>query len=368
MNARVKGWCPGAWTPMRSGDGLILRIRPRLARLTRDEILGLCDLSQRYAGGGIDLTNRANLQLRGVRDGDYQPLLDGLLALGLLDETPEAEARRNVAVEPFWSEGDLTHRLATELNARLGEFPRLPAKFGFAVDCGPSRVLSSAPADIRIERGAAGFVIRADGLETGRAVDEDTAIDTCLDLAQWFATHRGETRRMRAVSTSLGAEWQDASPTPKAGEGDRDGSLLGAPFGHVSAASLAQLVTESKCEEIRVTPFRIMYFPGSSHLEHPDFLSDLNDPILNAHACPGAPACAEATVETRALAAALAPRTQGTLHVSGCAKGCALPRRADVTLTGRDGRFDLVRNGHPWDEPARRGLDPKALKTGTESL
>ncbi|MGR3742843.1 MAG: cobalamin biosynthesis protein CobG [Pseudooceanicola nanhaiensis] len=367
MNARVKGWCPGAWTPMRSGDGLILRIRPRLARLTRDEVLGLCDLSRRYAGGGIDLTNRANLQLRGVRDEDYQPLLDGLLALGLLDDTPEAEARRNVTVEPFWSEGDLTHRMATDLNARLAEFPLLPAKFGFAVDCGDSRVLSSAPADIRIERGAAGVIIRADGLDRGRAVDEDTAIDTCLDLARWFATHRGEARRMRPISTSLGPEWQEAEPAPEAMKA-HGGTLLGAPFGHMNAASLADLTRKSECEDIRVTHYRSIYFPNHPHISHPDFLSDLDNPILNAHACPGAPACAEATVETRALAAALAPRTQGTLHVSGCAKGCALPRRADVTLTGRDGRFDLVQNGHPWDEPARRGLDPHALKTGTESL
>ena len=28
---QVKGWCPGAHRPMMSGDGLVVRIRPRLA-------------------------------------------------------------------------------------------------------------------------------------------------------------------------------------------------------------------------------------------------------------------------------------------------------------------------------------------------
>ncbi len=26
----IKGWCPGALRPMQSGDGLVVRIRPRL--------------------------------------------------------------------------------------------------------------------------------------------------------------------------------------------------------------------------------------------------------------------------------------------------------------------------------------------------
>jgi precorrin-3B synthase len=86
-----------------------------------------------------------------------------------------------------------------------------------------------------------------------------------------------------------------------------------------------------------------------------------DDPRLAVTACTGAPGCPQATVETRALAAALAPRLRsGTrLHVSGCAKGCAHPGPADLTLVGRDGAFDLVVGGAPWDEPQRRGIAPR---------
>ena len=108
----------------------------------------------------------------------------------------------------------------------------------------------------------------------------------------------------------------------------------------------------------------MILLPGVRDARRPGFVSQPGSPLMAAHACPGAPACAAASVETRPLALALAGRVGGSLHVSGCAKGCALPRAADVTLVGRDGAFDLVRGGASWDVPARRGLAPDALLNG----
>ena len=42
----AKGWCPGAYQPMQSGDGLIVRVRPRFARLNAKQALGLSQASQ----------------------------------------------------------------------------------------------------------------------------------------------------------------------------------------------------------------------------------------------------------------------------------------------------------------------------------
>ena len=72
----IRGWCPGAHRPMMSGDGLVVRVRPRLARLTTEQVLGLCAAARRHGNGTIDLTNRANLQMRGVDEEDHQPLLN----------------------------------------------------------------------------------------------------------------------------------------------------------------------------------------------------------------------------------------------------------------------------------------------------
>ena len=71
----------------------------------------------------------------------------------------------------------------------------------------------------------------------------------------------------------------------------------------------------------------------------------------------------QASVRTRDLARDLAPHLPPgrRLHVSGCAKGCAHPEPAEVTLVGRDGAFDLVRDGAPWDEPALWSLHPDTL-------
>ncbi|MGX1077699.1 sulfite reductase beta subunit-like hemoprotein [Bradyrhizobium elkanii] len=43
----VKGWCPGALRPMRSGDGLVVRIRPRAGRLDAAQAAGIAELAAR---------------------------------------------------------------------------------------------------------------------------------------------------------------------------------------------------------------------------------------------------------------------------------------------------------------------------------
>ena len=73
----VKGWCPDAWHPMMAGDGLLVRVKPRLGRLTRAQVLGLCDAAVVHGNGLIDMTARARMYAdpRTVRETDYvEPL------------------------------------------------------------------------------------------------------------------------------------------------------------------------------------------------------------------------------------------------------------------------------------------------------
>ena len=342
----VKGWCPGAWRPMMSGDGLVVRVRPRLARLTSQQALGLAELAQAQGSGIVELTRRANLQLRGVRD--HAAVIEGLSALDLLDPDPEAEARRNVTVAPDWQAGDTTQRIAEALTARLHDLPDLPAKFGFLIDAGPHRVLDGVPGDIRIERGDTGLILRADGQARGRAVVEADAVEAALDLARWFAAHSGEARRMRGVTPP------DAGDTAPGPVGAVAGFLEGGvAFGQTAAGSLAAVARAA--DGLRITPWRTLLLEGATAL--PDDLLPPSDPLLQIDACPGAPLCPQATVETRTLARRAHPK--GSLHVSGCAKGCARSAPADVTLVGRDGRFDLVIGGRAGDTPAATGLTPQ---------
>ncbi|WP_119062598.1 precorrin-3B synthase [Dichotomicrobium thermohalophilum] len=368
----VKGWCPSAYRPMMSGDGLIVRVRPHAGRLDRAQVIGLCEAAAQYGNGIIDLTNRANLQIRGVAQEDHAALVEALSVFGLLDADPVREARRNIIVAPDWRAGDATARLAEKMAQRLGELPALPGKFGFAVDAGDGSILRDTPADIRIERGAGGgLIVRADGAAQGCPVAESEAIDAVVALAHWFAA-RGEERRMARLlrSVPLPQAWQSeppASPRAKPRPGDDiGGPVLGAPFGQLPAEALADVTVESRAAALRVTPWRLFALEGVRALPAHPFIDAPDDPLLRVDACPGAPACSAATVETRRLARALAGRVDGDLHVSGCEKGCARPRAADVTLVGRDGGFDLVHGGKPGDAPTRRGLTPEALASGAE--
>ncbi|MEX0310335.1 MAG: cobalamin biosynthesis protein CobG [Tateyamaria sp.] len=359
----VKGWCPGAWRPMMSGDGLIVRIRPRLARLARAQALGLCALSQSHGNGIIDLTSRANLQMRGIAEDRYDAVLTALHALDLIDATAEDEAKRNITVTPLWQDGDLTTRLHAAILNALPQMPRLPAKMGIAIDTGPAPGLSDTPADFRFERSQTGLILRADGAPKGKRITEDDAAQALIDLATWFVTSGGPEQGRMAKHlniTALPATWQDTAPAPTASRSTPGGATYGAPFGSIDATALAALITDNDATALRVTPWRLFVLEDAKPCPPHGFITDPHDPLLQMHACPGAPACASATVDTRRLARQLA---QPGLHVSGCTKGCAHPRLAPKTLVGRDGAYDLVENGHPWDAPRQRGLTAQDLMT-----
>ena len=368
---RIKGWCPGAYRPMMSGDGLIVRVRPRLGRLGADQTLGLCETARHFGNGIIDLTSRANLQLRGIADDDHQAVLAALLALDLLDTTPELESRRNITITPFWQAGDINLQLHNDLCARLGELPDLPAKMGFAIDSGPHPVLGDGSADFRFEAGATGgLILRLDGLAWGRPVTPQTAIDTLIETAIWYCDTGGApAKRMKhhVRTTPPPDTWVEkapASPGKRLAPGTIPmGMVFGAAFGSLDADTLSALMTDSQATALRVSPWRMFLLENARPCARHGYITDPADPTLRAHACPGAPACGVATVETRRLARALAPRHPDGLHVSGCAKGCAYPHPCAMTLVGNDGRYDLVEQGHPWDQPRQRGLLPADLMT-----
>ncbi|HJO67563.1 MAG TPA: cobalamin biosynthesis protein CobG, partial [Sphingomonas sanguinis] len=204
----VKGWCPDAWRPMMAGDGLLVRVRPPLARLTAQQAEGLCDAAKAHGNGQIDLTARANLQLRGVAEATWPALLEELQALGLVDPDPVTEGRGAILINPDWHEGDDTHAIARELRTRLVELPELPGKVGFVVDAGPAPVLMPASGDFRVERAAdGGLLLRADARARGVTVTPATAVDALIRLAHWFVESGGRTAGRMARHEAVLPDW-----------------------------------------------------------------------------------------------------------------------------------------------------------------
>lgn len=357
MSAEIKGWCPGAHRPMMSGDGLVVRVRPPFGRLSVEQTQGLGDLAVQFGNGEVAVTSRLNLQIRGVAEADFGLLFNGLSVLGLVDQTPEAEARGNIVLAPFRHDEaaqSMAMQIAEGLSARL----TLPSKFGIVIDIEPKgRQLAEVSGDIRLERSSDGVIVRADGLAKGRsAADPVTA---AMELVDWFFAHgvRPDGRgRMRQVSDQLDDCWRKVAPlhtveamVPGLHE---NGFVIAGAFGSIPA----WMFQEAE-HEIIVLPNRLLMLLGAKTAPK-GVISKADDPLLIVTACVGAPACGQGQAETRSLAEKLGGVP---VHVSGCDKGCMHPGKSAITLVGRSGRFDLVKNGRASDTPMKRGLSPEDI-------
>lgn len=358
----VQGWCPGALRPMESGDGWVVRIRPYGGRLTPVQVQGIADLSLRFGNGLIDLSSRANLQLRGVTPETHTPLITGLRALGLIDKSAQIESQRNVILTPFWGSTDGALNLATAVAAALTNLQGLPSKFGAGVDIGAQPVLRDVSCDIRIEKTIAGFLVYPDGGQTGAIVARADVGNTVRDLGQWFINSGGISDgrgRMRALTAPLPEQFCQTAVPPAPAFAPRpmlteQGALVGVAFGQMQAATLAKL---GALWPLRITPWRMVLLEGARAMPQIAGVLTAEDPILRIDACVGAPACKQALGPTRDLARRLAPLTHSRLHVTGCAKGCAHPQPAPITITATSTGYDLNASGHL----AQSGLTPDQL-------
>jgi precorrin-3B synthase len=416
----VKGWCPGALRPMQSGDGLIVRIRPQSATFSPDELRALADAAWRLGNGHIDLTRRANLQIRGVSETSLPALHEVIAGLGLLDDNADGEAVRNIMINPL-AGIDPTEALDVRPIGR--ELARwlvsdksawaLPTKFGFVVDGGGALSLAQQHADVRLAAVAHGpEVAMAIGIETHAGMEwlgsttPGAAAAAAINIARAFIemASREQRQRMRDLSAESLASIRstmrsrldalhenppqaNVSPDRRIGLielGKRFAVGIGAPFGRVETDQLRRLVEVIATQgiaEIRLSPWRALYAGVSSRqsgedildaAKHEGLITDPRDPLLQIEACPGAPGCQSTALDTRGdgrRLAALLPRFgfAGTVHVSGCAKGCAKSGSSDLVLVGAEGRYGIVRNGTAQDQPARRfsfaelAADPGAI-------
>jgi precorrin-3B synthase len=375
----IKGWCPGALRPMLSGDGWVVRVRPPEGRLSHAQVDALADLAETCGNRFLQLTNRANIQLRGVMPGRVGALVKGLAAVGLVDPalSDATEARLNILVTPGWHRPEppyirfdtlkAWHLLRAALVA--ADAPDLPGKFGFALDTGfRNRHLALDSADIRIESAWDDVIVRADGMAQGRRVaDEAEAVAVAMDMARWFVDtggvgpdRRGRMRDHIARDAVLPAALAgEVEPSSQATPPTIWSNLVYAALGQMSARSLRSL--KAHCPvALRVTPWRAFHLPvitGDRALRRRhSLIRNPADPRLSVVACPGGPMCPQGRGPTRRLARSLAgvlPPGE-VLHVSGCAKGCAHPGPAAVTLVAAGGgRYALVRNGSAADPPER---------------
>jgi precorrin-3B synthase len=94
----------------------------------------------------------------------------------------------------------------------------------------------------------------------------------------------------------------------------------------------------------------------AGRLEQLGFITRPDDPRRRVVACPGKPACASGLMAARGLAAEIAPRlppSRDIIHVSGCAKGCAHPAPAALTIVGTERGCGIIERGDARALPSR---------------
>nr|WP_249203514.1 precorrin-3B synthase [Burkholderia ambifaria] len=84
--------CPGLVRVVAAADGGLCRIKLRGGRLDARQARAIAAAARSYGSGAIDATNRANLQLRGIRDGAADALAAALLDAGLGPRASAADA------------------------------------------------------------------------------------------------------------------------------------------------------------------------------------------------------------------------------------------------------------------------------------
>jgi precorrin-3B synthase len=399
----IKGWCPTLLSPMESGDGWLARVKPSAGCVSADAARLIADAARRYGNGHIDLTSRANLQVRGLSPRSAEEFAGTIIAGCLASTDPSVEAVRNVMASPLGPDDPSaafdSHALARDIEAILAEEPALwalPSKFGVVVDAGGALPLADITADIMVRPGEGGLTVHLDGGTRATLCPPSSLAETVKAFALAFlrlsAERSDKPRRMRALVVAVGEEaiFAEAglaaanAPTQLAPEAKSPIRLIslveqvqsafgvGLPFGRIEADALHALADLSHRYgdgSLRTTPWRALLLAGVSTRDETNLrdevtalglITDPTDPRLNIFACVGAPDCMSASVDARGdaarLAAAIRAARDDSLHVSGCSKSCAHRGPASLTLVGRDGRYDLIRNGSAAGRPSLTGL------------
>lgn len=354
-------WCPGVLRMHPAGDGGLARVRLPGGRLTLGGLRALREAA-RVGNGIVEVTARANIQIRGIADDGEQVVAELLAAGGLLPSAGHDRVR-NIAASPLAGRlpGSLacTDEVVAALDRRLCAEPALGAlsgRFLFAVDDG-SATVGGRGADVTLAAEHRAFCLWLAGRPTDCTVTQEDAPGLAVDAAHAFLAVAGEAGHAGAwrvadvpdgpdlVAERLGATVVAAASgiTPAVvplGLVDQvDGRCAVTvlpPLARLDPAMLDALVTLGH-DDVRASTRRTLSFvdvPGEDaarligELEAAGLVASEDSGWWGLTACSGMGACARARVDVRAKATArAAERSPGAPpeHWSACERGCGRP-------------------------------------------
>lgn len=386
LNTLRPSACPGLLRIVQALDGGICRIKLAGGSITAAQANAVADAAHAYAGGVIEATNRANLQIRGI-GAEQQALIALLLAAGLGPSNAAGDDVRNLMLSPSAGIDPQmlfdTRPLADQILATLQSHPRfheLSAKFAVQLDGGEALAMLEHHHDLWLSAFVRkGETLLAFGLAGCPGLDAPRAavplaqghalvvavLDAFLDLAT------PEQTRMRHLPVDNLMSRLDLPLLPIDGfKRPPSGALLHlgtypqtqknqfyvaaiAPLGRLNAAMLkgaAQLASEYGDATLRFTPWQGVLLPNiekpyavTERLAQLGFLCSVDQPLAHMTACTGSSGCGKALADTKADAVQLAALQPGhDVHLSGCPRSCAAAHTAPVTLLAvSPGHYDL---------------------------
>ncbi|SFR24713.1 precorrin-3B synthase [Lentzea waywayandensis] len=337
--------CPGAVELHAAADGGLARIRVPGGTLSAAQwdVVRLASLE--LGSGSIELTSRANLQIRGLADG--VELGARLAAAGLLPSASH-ERIRNIIAAPL----EDNQALVDEIDAALCADPALASLPGrFLVTAGAS--VSGLGGDIGLVSGDVGpagndapgaarpasvaapgirsatpstWILLLAGRDTGVRVTDP--VDAVVTAARLFQQLRGTSWRLsevddgvRKITAHFGAT-EAPRFTPVVTPVAPSPVTPGVPLGRLDAHQLPGV-------PLRLTPWRSLVVPAGTDTS--GLITDPASPWHGVSACTGRPGCAKSLSDVRADARAwLGTPHDRPVHWSGCARRCGRPA-GDVT-------------------------------------
>lgn len=364
------GTCPTFDRPVLQRDGHLLRVPLVGGALSTVQARAIAGIAEAHGNSIIELTNRGNLQIRGVRPEHLESARGTLRDLGLGD--PGAAL---VTISPFADEAasDLRNRLVIGLGETTTDAGALSPKFVVHVDdAGATTAGRRAEATLTLVEGACRIGID----QVGEAVTTvELAIRTVQALADACRSVAADAR-VADVIDAFGLAWIHAvlpvgldapscrqatttSPPivgPYLGPDGITCILAGARFGRLGPYELARLA--SLRSGMWITPWRSIAVRSAAATQEAlmraimglGLIVDPAAPAAGVLSCIGAAGCWQTEADTLAEAerfvarSATADTPAGIVHISGCDKRCATRSPVALTLLGRpDGSgFDEV--------------------------
>ncbi|MCU7728540.1 precorrin-3B synthase [Actinoplanes sp. KI2] len=365
--------CPGALRLHAAADGPLARVRLPGGLLTGSQLAELSAIAAEWGDGGLELTSRANLQLRALTRANPATLAARLHAAGLLPSSTH-EVVRNIAAPPLADEPQ--RALVRSLDESLCADPALaalPGRFLFAIGRVP------LAADLAATPAPDGFAILFAGRDEGLRVEAGRVVEALLAGAHAFLAERGTggadaeagegkawrlaeitdgPRRIAArVGTALGvpvrpgrSEMSDEpSPSPVGVIEQADGRVaVGAivPLGRLTGVPAKVLV---EAPRLVLTTARGVVLPDLAPEAADGWLAALAAAGLAVEAesrwtgvtaCAGRPGCAKSLADVRADALAATRRGDGLpVHWVGCGRGCGSPAGPHVRVEATAGGY-----------------------------